>query len=94
MAVEVECSQRERTRWACRREGREEEETTGVVLGGWVGGGCGGQIVNGGWSVGVGQETRAIDGSGSWEIAVMCVPLRGDQEQWFDWPGHDDSRPG
>jgi hypothetical protein len=25
----------------------------------------------------VGQETRAIDGSGSWEIALMCVPCEG-----------------
>jgi hypothetical protein len=56
------------------REGGRRHNGCGV---GWVGGGCGGQIVNGGWPVGVGQETRAIDGSGSWEIAVMSVPLRG-----------------
>jgi hypothetical protein len=37
----------------------------------------GGQIINGGWSMGVGQETRAIEGSGSWEIALMCVPCEG-----------------
>jgi hypothetical protein len=71
--VEVECSQRESEvvgLQAGREGGRRHKFTTGV-------GPVGGQIVNGGWSMEVGQETRAIEGSGSWEIALMCVPCEG-----------------